>query len=310
MPDYAALSDADLVALLRTAEDRLPRVAAEEIVRRGERMIGPLASLLAEDRLWDDDKEEWWALVHATFLLAAGGHPAALKNVIEAIRNSIETEIDWIYDPVDALFAKFGPSAIPRLEEIVLDEDEEPLLATIALATLATHAAHGAFPVDKLLSLAATFVDDPVDENLDEESAFILQCWAFAGHRDAVLAALRIPEKRARKSFPWLWEDEEGEPEPPETAFKFGDILSFYNDDEIHARQELWEEQQRVQLLAQEGGSLLTDRPPETAEMLRELTPEGPADLPPPPVRNTDKVGRNDPCPCGSGKKFKKCCGA
>jgi preprotein translocase subunit SecA len=26
--------------------------------------------------------------------------------------------------------------------------------------------------------------------------------------------------------------------------------------------------------------------------------------------RNTgNKVGRNDPCPCGSGKKFKKCCG-
>jgi preprotein translocase subunit SecA len=23
-----------------------------------------------------------------------------------------------------------------------------------------------------------------------------------------------------------------------------------------------------------------------------------------------DKVGRNDPCPCGSGKKYKKCCGA
>jgi uncharacterized protein YecA (UPF0149 family) len=22
------------------------------------------------------------------------------------------------------------------------------------------------------------------------------------------------------------------------------------------------------------------------------------------------KVGRNEPCPCGSGKKFKKCCGA
>ncbi len=32
---------------------------------------------------------------------------------------------------------------------------------------------------------------------------------------------------------------------------------------------------------------------------------EGPA-----PVVNTAKVGRNDPCPCGSGKKYKKCCGA
>ena len=25
-------------------------------------------------------------------------------------------------------------------------------------------------------------------------------------------------------------------------------------------------------------------------------------------VRKFDKVGRNDPCPCGSGKKFKNCC--
>mgnify|MGYP001275258775 FL=1 len=29
-----------------------------------------------------------------------------------------------------------------------------------------------------------------------------------------------------------------------------------------------------------------------------------------PVVRDAPKVGRNDPCPCGSGKKFKKCCGA
>ena len=26
-------------------------------------------------------------------------------------------------------------------------------------------------------------------------------------------------------------------------------------------------------------------------------------------VRDIPKVGRNDPCPCGSGKKYKKCCG-
>jgi len=25
--------------------------------------------------------------------------------------------------------------------------------------------------------------------------------------------------------------------------------------------------------------------------------------------RDQPKVGRNEPCPCGSGKKFKKCCG-
>ena len=28
------------------------------------------------------------------------------------------------------------------------------------------------------------------------------------------------------------------------------------------------------------------------------------------PIKSSKSVGRNDPCTCGSGKKFKKCCGA
>lgn len=31
---------------------------------------------------------------------------------------------------------------------------------------------------------------------------------------------------------------------------------------------------------------------------------------PKPATRRVEKVGRNDPCPCGSGNKYKKCCGA
>jgi len=33
-------------------------------------------------------------------------------------------------------------------------------------------------------------------------------------------------------------------------------------------------------------------------------------ELTPAPLRAGPKVGRNDPCPCGSGKKYKNCCGA
>jgi preprotein translocase subunit SecA len=39
-----------------------------------------------------------------------------------------------------------------------------------------------------------------------------------------------------------------------------------------------------------------------TAASPRAATPEAPIRL--------GKVGRNDPCPCGSGKKHKRCCGA
>ncbi len=31
---------------------------------------------------------------------------------------------------------------------------------------------------------------------------------------------------------------------------------------------------------------------------------------PKPVVREAPKIGRNEPCPCGSGKKYKKCCGS
>jgi SEC-C motif-containing protein len=35
-----------------------------------------------------------------------------------------------------------------------------------------------------------------------------------------------------------------------------------------------------------------------------------PAPPSPPVVRSEPKTGRNEPCPCGSGKKYKRCCGA
>ena len=35
---------------------------------------------------------------------------------------------------------------------------------------------------------------------------------------------------------------------------------------------------------------------------------EEPAPAPLTIVRRNERIGRNDPCPCGSGKKFKKCC--
>jgi SEC-C motif-containing protein len=37
---------------------------------------------------------------------------------------------------------------------------------------------------------------------------------------------------------------------------------------------------------------------------------DGNAVIPQTIKRDAPKVGRNAPCPCGSGKKFKKCCGA
>ena len=54
---------------------------------------------------------------------------------------------------------------------------------------------------------------------------------------------------------------------------------------------------------------LRKDRPIERKQVLK-AEPTGGSDGTVSQTRkNTKKVGRNDPCPCGSGKKYKKCCG-
>ncbi len=46
--------------------------------------------------------------------------------------------------------------------------------------------------------------------------------------------------------------------------------------------------------------------PKQEHELGPELIPNA---APQQPIANPDKIGRNDPCVCGSGKKYKKCCG-
>ena len=45
------------------------------------------------------------------------------------------------------------------------------------------------------------------------------------------------------------------------------------------------------------------DKPENISDIEKLFNPSSPAEA-------TLKIGRNEPCPCGSGKKYKKCCGA
>ena len=57
---------------------------------------------------------------------------------------------------------------------------------------------------------------------------------------------------------------------------------------------------------------LQTSRPNEIAEALKAnaMAREGAGEMPKQhQIINDNKIGRNDPCPCGSGKKYKACHG-
>lgn len=58
------------------------------------------------------------------------------------------------------------------------------------------------------------------------------------------------------------------------------------------------------------GSERFHKREEEQREYKKQLPGSDEEPLPPPvePIRVDEKPGRNDPCPCGSGKKYKQCC--
>ena len=52
-----------------------------------------------------------------------------------------------------------------------------------------------------------------------------------------------------------------------------------------------------------------SDKTPQRERVMKETGTNLSSDSKSKPVKNCDKIGRNYACPCGSGKKYKSCCG-
>ncbi len=59
------------------------------------------------------------------------------------------------------------------------------------------------------------------------------------------------------------------------------------------------------------GTERFRDRERKEKDYKKQLPGEDDEPLPSPvePIKSDEKPNRNDPCPCGSGKKYKQCCG-
>lgn len=84
------------------------------------------------------------------------------------------------------------------------------------------------------------------------------------------------------------------------------DVISILSKVQVQAQSDVEEMEERRR---QEEAQLQRDFHHAEAESLTGDPVMPPAQPNTPVVRDGDKVGRNDPCPCGSGKKYKQCCG-
>ena len=110
---------------------------------------------------------------------------------------------------------------------------------------------------------------------------------------------LRIIDESGWSSMPWIaaaWDLSAGlRAAGPPVEYKF-EAYNAFQDMVESIKEDLVRYIFRVRVVAQ----------PEQRAMVENRGEEEKARK---PVRVGKKIGRNDPCPCGSGKKYKKCCG-
>lgn len=286
-----------LMLFILTMGDRLPRVVVDECVRRGADMLPLLAGYLDDEQNWGPDigGERWWALLHCIFILGAIDDPRAaapLLGLFKRMQDLPDDDLwDWVSAYWPALFRNKREAAAPALRRIAEDRTLGWYPRSFATeCVLEAAAASGSEALEAALDWAAVIA---ADETEDDDA----RCWMG-------MALLNFPRERHRLLLESLVDLQQQlymdfDLNDIDRAFQTGDApewerfpdpWSFYDPEAIAQRQRRWAEED----IAGEDSFLFDDddefMPVETY------------------VREQPKVGRNDPCPCGSGKKYKKCC--
>jgi yecA family protein len=302
-------SNQELMDLITSMDDLLPRKVVDECVRRGEQITPLLVNFLQDDHNWEKDVHEgrWWALLHCMFILGLIPGPeaaAGLLNVFTRMQNDPDNDLwDWVSGYWPALFRNKRDDANAMLCEIVADANRDWYPRTEAAeCVLEAAAAADENALDSTLDwIAQLATDSRTDLFCRSTLGSLLLDYPRARHKALLENLASEQTKSGDLFFNFSYMDiehayNETEETPVSRWETFSNPWQFYDPDNIAERLQRWEQDE-----------LDDDDFPFTDEgslgfYSDDFYPETPF------IRDSPKVGRNDPCPCGSGKKYKKCC--
>jgi len=304
----AACTPAELIDIMVAHEDRVPRNVIDECARRGEQMMDALAPIAQPD-----DKKEtetpgyWWLRLHAVMILGLMPGETAGRLLVAFIHGMNRDEDfdlqDWLSGYWPALMLNKPPSVITPLREMCADKKIGWYIRSNTIdAVLGSAYQQDETILEETLDWTTQFIaDEEEDWDYRYSTAHRLLYYPRERHR-----ALIMKLSTRDHGFAAYFSDDEVDeayargtdiPIPDE----FSDPWCFYEREKTEQRQRRWqEESQRQEKWENRSNDDNLDDvlPYKTVQHHFQKTWQ----------RETPKIGRNAPCPCGSGKKYKKCC--
>lgn len=294
-PEVSSLNNKQLFSAIRACGHDVPREFIDELYLRGSKIEDHLLQLLDDEATWTASAEEgaYWMPVHLILALGKLTSERAGLAIANAIRRYERDDcevLDWVASYWVALLENKPESVLNSFVPTIVDRAAPGYLRLVSMQVSSMAAKRrGAEALDTHLATLAGIAADTREE------------LAFRQQVAAQLLDFPRPQHRAvveqladvlSEDGPMYFAEEVVATyrrgcDTPEWE-QLDDPWDFYSDDAVQARyfDDL------------EDDELEEDFDPDFADAYFGV----------PFVRETPKIGRNDPCPCGSGKKFKKCC--
>lgn len=287
---FRNLSDVELIDLMHSMGDGLPREVVDELLDRGSRVIPYLYVIVSDKTAWTRPIPDWWATVHATYILGAFEIPETLPALLSALRWADAFDCEWVTEDLPSMFGRLGDIAYGPLQAVARDVSAGWGARSIALSSMAAVALRARHLKEPFLDFAAYILSDVTEPvPLRQTAANTLMDFRSDAHRQLLLSFGR-EEAQRKEDIPeyegvfYDYEVDEflsSDDAQKDLHYYRRDWLVFYDPEERERRREFWDEEQH--------------------SIDSELTAKAEAEKAFEPTGITL-------CPCGSGRSYSDCC--